>query len=503
MKKRILIVLGILIAAGAIGAGVWYYKNNGAQEPGGDKVTYVTTVSSLTGESTGVMNRFAGVVEPQETLKVEIENGRKVKEVQVKEGEEVKKGQLLFVYDLSSIQDELQQAKLELDRLKNEANSLKEQIYDLTKEKKKAKQNAQLSYTIEIKTNEMNLKKNEYEQKSKVAEIEKLQGATGNTEVRSEIEGVIQKIDVTKMSSDDGDYMDESMSYDFGGGGNDDSNAFITILSTGAYRIKGKVNEQNRSFVVPGEPVIIRSRVNSDQTWRGTMGNIDTQNGSGDSNGNNMYYGMMSTDDEQTNSTSYPFYVELEESKGLMLGQHVYIERDLGQDSEKKGLWLSDYYIVDADSENPYVWAADAKKRLEKRYVTLGKHDDELFEYEIVDGITKDDCIAFPTDALEEGTPVKIGEISQMMGADAYGGAEDFGDFDEMPPEDGEMQMYGEDAPGPDEIYNMDEMEPMEDMQFLDDEGLDFDMGMDEEMQMAPDMSGGAGDSQMMEGFEE
>ena len=29
-----------------------------------------------------------------------------------------------------------------------------------------------------------------------------------------------------------------------------------------------------------------------------------------------------------------------------MLGQHVYIERDLGQDEQKDGLWLSDYYIT-------------------------------------------------------------------------------------------------------------------------------------------------------------
>ncbi len=41
--------------------------------------------------------------------------------------------------------------------------------------------------------------------------------------------------------------------------------------------------------------------------------------------------------------------------------------------------------------------------RLEKRYVTLGKHDDSLGEYEIVEGLTKKDAIAFPTDSLEEG----------------------------------------------------------------------------------------------------
>ena len=212
----------------------------------------------------------------------------------------------------------------------------------------------------------MNLKKNEYSQKSKQAEIDKLQSATQNTEVRSEIDGVIQKIDTSKMTSDDGDSVDDSSTMDSMSSNDDgsDSSAFITILSTGAYRVKGKVNEQNRDSVVPGESVIIRSRVDSSKTWKGTMGSID------------MNMGMSSTSsDDQTSSTSYPFYVELDSSEDLMLGQHVYIERDMGQDDKKDGLWLSDYYILDTDTNEPYVWVANDKNRLEKRYVTLGKHD--------------------------------------------------------------------------------------------------------------------------------
>ena len=45
--------------------------------------------------------------------------------------------------------------------------------------------------------------------------------------------------------------------------------------------------------------------------------------------------------------------VELDSSENLMLGQHVYIERDIGQDEKKDGLWLSDYYILDTDTNEP------------------------------------------------------------------------------------------------------------------------------------------------------
>lgn len=444
MKKRIIIVLGILIAAGGIGSGVWYHFNGSGQSGSGDTVVYVSKVSVITGAETAATNRFAGVVEPQETVNVKIESGRKVKEVQVKTGEEVKKGQLLFEYDLSSIEDDLKQAQLDLDRLKNEQISLTEQISTLEAEKKKAKAEDQLSYTIEIETNKMNLKKNEYSQKSKQSEIDKLQSATQNTEVRSEIDGLIQKIDTSKMTSDDGDSVDDSSAMDStsSSDSSSDSSAFITILSTGAYRVKGKVNEQNRDSIVPGEAVIIRSRVDSSKTWKGTMGSIDVNNGTSDDSSNDMYFGMSSTSsDDQTTSTSYPFYVELDSSENLMLGQHVYIERDIGQDDQKDGLWLSDYYILDTDTNEPYVWAANDKNRLEKRYVTLGKHDDDLGEYEIVDGLTKKDAIAFPTEALEEGEKTEVGDLAQTMSGGADGitdmesSADDFTepDMDESP----------------------------------------------------------------------
>ena len=404
MKKRILILLGILIIGGGGAAGVcWKMGLIGTQTVSGDAI-YVSEVSTITGSLSGVTNRYAGVVEPQETVSVELENGRVVKEVQVKTGDQVKKGQLLFEYDLSSIQQSLEEAQLDLDRLKNEAASLQEQINTLEKEKKRATQDNQLSYTIEIETNKMNLKKNEYSQKSKSAEIEKLQNATGNTEVRSTIDGVIQKIDTSKLSTGDEEDSSLSDSSDDTSGSDSNGNAFITILSTGAYRVKGTVNELNIQNIVEGEPVVVRSRVDSNQTWKGTMGNID-KDAASTSNNSDTYSMMDSSGDSQTSSSTYPFYVNLDSSDGLMLGQHVYIEPDEGQDEQKAGLWLSEVYIVDADTDSPYVWARNDKKKLEKRSVILGQYDENMGEYEIADGLSKSDYIAYPSDSLKEGMP--------------------------------------------------------------------------------------------------
>ena len=404
MKKRILILLGILIIGGAAGGVCWKLGFFGQEQESGE-TAYVTEINQITGDVAGIANRYAGVVEPQKTEEVELENGRKVKTVKVKTGEEVKQGQLLFEYDLTSIQEDLEETQLDLDRLKNEAASLSEQIATLEKEKKQAEKDDQLSYTIEIETNKMNLKKNEYSQKSKQAEITKLQNTMGNTEVRSPIDGVIQKIDTTKLTTDDSgmDDMDQDMSYsDTGMTGESSQNAFITILSTGAYRIKGTVNEMNVGSIIEGEPVIIRSRVDENQVWKGTMGSVDRESANSQSSSN--AWGMMdASGDSQTSSTTYPFYVELQSSEGLMLGQHVYIEPDEGQEEKKEGLWISEFYIVDADTNSPYVWAADKDKRLVKKSVILGQYDETLGEYEIVEGLTKKDCIAYPSQLYEEG----------------------------------------------------------------------------------------------------
>ena len=422
MKKRILIALGVLVLAAGIGAGGWYYYTHHAGSAGGSDIVYVTKISKLSEMDSGVENRYAGVVEPQETVQVKIESGRKVKEVQVKTGQEVKKGQLLFQYDLGSIQQSLQEAQLALDRLKNEALSISDQITTLEAEKKKATADNQLSYTIEIETQKMNLKKNEYDQKSKQAEIEKLSQATQNTEVRSEIDGVIQKIDTSKMGGDDSDGVDDTLtegSSDSGdsGSGDSSSNAFITILSTGAYRVKGTVNEVNRDSIIEGTPVIIRSRVDSSKTWKGTMGSVDMDNSASNNSSDMAMFGMSSTSDDQTSSSTYPFYVNLDSSDGLMLGQHVYIELDEGQDDNKVGIWLNDYFIVDADTDSPYVWIADAGNKLVKRDVVLGQYDENLAEYEIADGLTEKDKIAFPTDELKEGMSAVEGTADQTTSA--------------------------------------------------------------------------------------
>ena len=348
----------------------------------GDMEVYTTQVSMLTSSSIGLVDRFAGVVEPQETLKIQKATDKNVKEIFVQAGDTVTKGTALFSYDVDEIRLKLSEAELELERITNEISTLYDQIELLEEEKKKAPENEIFSYTTQILTAENSVKRAEYNKKVKTAEIEQIEASLENTTVVSEIDGIIKSV------SDDSSQM---MYYDY-----ESDNAFITILSNSEYRIKGTINEQNMGSITIGQPMTVHSRIDEDLSWSGTVSEIDTGNPVQDNN--NYYY----EGDSSTMSSSYYFYVTLDETASLMLGQHVFMEPNIGQDEIKSGLWLPDYYICFED-ETAYVWAANAKDKLEKREIVVGKYDENLMEYEIVTGLSANDFICFPEETLEEG----------------------------------------------------------------------------------------------------
>lgn len=395
MKKKTAIIAGAAAAAAVVvGSALWYFlgrdTNNNA-----DNVVYVNTVEMLTGlgSGNGSVNRFAGVVESQQTWEVQQDTEKTVKEIFVEVGQNVEVGTPLFTYDTAKMEQDLSQAQLDLEKMDNDITNTKSQIEQLQKEKKQADKDNQLSYTMEIQTLETEMKRSEYEKKSKSVEINKLQDSIQNATVTSEISGVVKSIN-----------NGNSMNMYSG-----ESQAFMTVLALGDYRIKGRINEQNMGSIMQGQRMIIRSRVDEEQTWTGTVTNVDMENPTSGNDGGVVYSG---TSDSMTQTSNYPFYVELDSSDGLMLGQHVYMEVDNGQQEKKEGLWLPEYFINDVDSD-PYVWM-DKDGELVKQSVALGEHDENLMEYQIKEGLTEKDAITYPEDGLEEGMKTELGEYGQM-----------------------------------------------------------------------------------------
>lgn len=371
----------IILAACLCIAGFFGYRHlrNAAVTDDGEEV-YVTSVAYLTGANvSGTVNRFAGVVESQETWSVDPNSEFKVAAVLVSVGQEVSEGQALFTYDVNAFQDQLAKAQIELERLNAERNALDDTIAALAKQQKKADKDQQANFTIQIKQQELERKQKEYDITVKRSEIEKIQDNINNATVYSKISGVVQSIN-------------ESGSSDMQTG---TDNSFIKIMKTGDLRVKGTVNEQNIGQIYEGLPVIVHSRVDESLTWSGTVTKIDRENTQ-----SNPYASMFGG--EGSSGSNYPFYVELSGSDGLMMGQHVYLEPDLGQNDAEahQGIWLDSYYID--ETTDPFVWADDGGK-LVKKPVTLGERDDELGKVQILDGLTESDLIAFPEDTLHEG----------------------------------------------------------------------------------------------------
>lgn len=392
-KKKLFLAIGIAAAVIIIAVIIIIavHKSGSSGDSGED--VYVSSIADITGNNgVGSVNRYAGVIEPQETKEIQKSSDKTVKEILVSEGDEVKVGTPLFSYDTEEMSMKLSQAELDLESLNNDINSYNNQITTLEKEKASASANDKLNYTIQIQEVQNDILRAEYNKKSKNIEIEQLKKSLDNATVLSEIDGVVKSI------NENGD-TDSSTG---------EVKPFMTIMATGNYRVKGTVNENNINTLSESMPVVIRSRLDSSVTWTGVISKIDYENQ--EQNNNN---GMMSDGGNNT-SSKYPFYVELDGADGLMLGQHVFIEPNYGQNEQRDGIWLMESYFV-FDGNDAYVWAMNSRNKLEKRKVELDEYDENLMEYEVVSGLSKEDCIAWPNDSLQEGLKCTVTSVDAMI----------------------------------------------------------------------------------------
>lgn len=429
-RKTLVVVLSILLLLVVAGGCVWFFWGKNALAASKAPPVSVSAVSEIAGLDMGNNPRYAGVVEPQTTYKINKDESKTVSEVLVAEGDQVEVGTPLFRYDTDEMQLSLTEAEIALEGIANQISSLQSQKKDLETEKKNASKDDQYSYTVRIQSIELQIKTEEYNSTLKKSEIEKLKNSLQNAEVLSEYAGLIKEINTTPKMDSSGQQA-----------------PFISILSSGEYRVKGTISELNLQSLSQGQAVIVHSRTDAAATWQGVVDEIETEPAT--ENNNAYFYGGM---DSGTKSSKYTFYVLLENLEGLILGQHVYIEPDLGESGRKEGLWLSARY-VSHDEGGSFVWASNENEKLEKRLVTLGDYDTDTDEYQITDGLTGKDFIAFPDDTLLEGMPTTkdgspLGEALPPMDPGAFDGA---GEMDpgmaEPLPDDGTVYPEGEAEP--------------------------------------------------------
>lgn len=338
---------------------------------------YVQPVSKLSGMG-GIApgDRFIGLVVSENVTEIKKDGEKTVESLMVREGDDVKEGQELFSYDTEELQLSLDKLRLEKEQLEASIENYKNQIAQLEKERNRASIRDRLQYTIQIQTNQLDQKEAELNLKTKEAEVLRAENLLANSTVVSPVDGRVTSVSETGMDQ------------------NGNPMAFITIQKTGAYRVKGVLNELQRGGILEGDRVRMESRTDPSVFWMGTVTLVDYENPV-QGNNNGMYYGGGS--DEMTASSKYPFYVELDSIEGVMLGQHLYLSLDTGEEADAPaGLPLSSTFICFEEDGSAYVWADNGRGKLEKRAVQLGEYDEMRDTYVVLEGLKESDFLAFP-----------------------------------------------------------------------------------------------------------
>ena len=373
MKKWTSLVVAVLMAATLSACGA------------SENAVYVQSVKELGGFG-GIApgDRFPGMVVSENVTEIDKDNDKTVAEVLVKEGQDVTEGQALFSYDMDQLQLTLDKQKLEKEQLEATIENYKSQIEELQKAEKKAKGNNKLQYTIQIQSTQIDLKEAELNLQAKEKEVAQSESVMNNTTVTAPVTGR-----VTAINENGTDNYGNPLPY-------------MTIQQAGSFRIKGTLGELQRGGLMEGSRMKIVSRIDSNVFWMGTVTLVDYESPS-QGNQNDMYYGGMV--DSMSATSKYPFYVELDSSEGLLLGQHVYLELDTGDEAGSSYPCVSSAFICYEEDGSTYVWAEN-KGKLEKRTVTVGEYNYMNDTLEILEGLTEEDYITFPDPEIcIEGAP--------------------------------------------------------------------------------------------------
>ena len=346
-------------------------------------VQKVSALSQLGGIAPA--DRFSGIVVSESVTEIQRDKDKVVAALYVREGDDVTEGQQLFTYDTDQLQLTLEKQKLELEQLASSIENYGTQIAQLEKDRDRAYAAAdKLKYTLQIQTNQIDLKEAELNLKTKQSEVLKSEHLLANALVKSPVTGR-----VTSISEEDTDEYGKPKAY-------------ITIQQTGSYRVKGQINEMQRGAVMEGSRMRMESRLNPEEYWMGTVTLVDYEN---PVQGNSNSYSGSSDSDEMSASSRYPFYVELDSSDGLILGQHLYLSA-ASETVSLEGVTLGSAFVCYDEEGNCFVWAENGQGKLEKRAIELGNYDMMSDAYEILSGLEEEDYVAFPDEAVcVEGAP--------------------------------------------------------------------------------------------------
>ncbi|MCI0766680.1 efflux RND transporter periplasmic adaptor subunit [Bacillus sp. TL12] len=381
-KKWIIIgVIALIVIVAAVNIFLVQGKKQGAAK--GDAVSF----EKVTERTLNNTKLISGQVKPGniESFYADPTKG-KVKDIAVKEGQEVEKGTKLFSYDNEEINLQLKQAELDQKMATMRYDQGKKKIDSLKKEIKKAKDSGagkEVTDPMEEQVSELEMgqKTIDLEKEKGQLQSQELQKKQGELTIYSNFAGVVQKLDKDAA---------QSSAQAMGGQGK----SFLQIASKDPFQIQGTLTELQKSQIQKDQTFTATAKANSKKKWTGKITEISEFPTSAE-----MAQGAGAEGTQ--NMSQYTYKASLDGQEGLSPGYHVSLQVNL---ENKKMIAVPSKSIVEKDGE-PFVYVEE-KGKLRKQNVKKGSTDGDWTE--VLEGVTVGQkVVKNPSDNVYDGMEVK------------------------------------------------------------------------------------------------
>ncbi|MCD4645152.1 RND transporter MFP subunit [Bacillus mycoides] len=309
----------------------------------------------------------------------------KVKDIAVKEGQEVEKGTKLFSYDNEEINLQVKQAELDQKMADMRYDQGKKKIDSLKKEIRKAKD----SGAAKEVTDPMEEQVSDLEMAQKTTDLEKEKGELQKEElskkqkeltIYSNFTGVVQKLDKDAA---------QSSSQALGGQGK----AFLQVASKDPFQVQGTLTELQKSQIQKDQTFTVTAKANNKKKWTGKITEVSEFPTSAE---------MAQAAGEGTqNMSQYTYKASLDSQDGLSPGYHVSLQVNL----ENKTMIAVPSKSIVEKGDDAFVYIEE-KGKLHKQNVKKGATDGDWTE--IVEGAAVGQkVVKNPSDDVYDGMEVK------------------------------------------------------------------------------------------------
>ena len=384
-KKKKWVIIGVTALIIAIAAvNIFVMQGKKKETAKGDAVSF-EKVTERTPNNTKLIS---GQVKPGniESFYADPTKG-KVKDIAVKEGQEVEKGTKLFSYDNEEINLQMKQAELDQKMASMRYDQGKKKIDSLKNQIKKAKDSGagkEVTDPLEEQVSELEIKQKttELEKEKGQLQSQQLKKKQDELTIYSNFAGVVQKLDKDAA---------QSSAQAMGGQGK----SFLQIASKDSFQIQGTLTELQKSQIQKDQPFTATAKANSKKKWTGKITEVSEFPTSAE-----MAQAAGAGEGAQ-NMSQYTYKASLDGQEGLSPGYHVSLQVNL---ENKKMIAVPSKSIVEKDGE-PFVYVEE-KGKLRKQNVKKGSTDGDWTE--VLEGVTVGQkVVKNPSDNVYDGMEVK------------------------------------------------------------------------------------------------